>query len=95
MYWYWQNKKILNLPEPNQLTIITSLDPCPICAASIILSGFNVGTVSMDPYGGVNFKRDGFNSFSFAPKIQQELIQRFGYYQIEGDESRKRYEYGA
>jgi hypothetical protein len=49
----------------------------------------------MDPYGGVNFKRDGFNSFSFAPKIQQELIQRFGYYQIEGDESRKRYEYGA
>jgi cytosine deaminase len=53
--WYWKNKEELRLPDPQDLTIITTLDPCLMCAAGIIKSGFNVGIITIDEYGGVNY----------------------------------------
>jgi tRNA(Arg) A34 adenosine deaminase TadA len=82
IYWYWENKVALNLPEPEKLTIVTTLDPCIMCASSIILSGFNVGTISLDDFGGVNWRKNCFSDFNFAPKIQHELRNKFGYYRI-------------
>jgi tRNA(Arg) A34 adenosine deaminase TadA len=67
IYWYWANRTRLSLPEPHQLTIITTLDPCIMCSASIMLSGFNVGTITLDDYGGANYNRNGFEDYCFAP----------------------------
>lgn len=88
IYWYWANKQELALPDPTQLTIITTLDPCIMCTASALLSGFNVATISFDHYGGANFNRNAFQDFNFAPQIKKTLLQRFGYYAVEGNAER-------
>ena len=83
--WYWANKDRLNLPEPQNLTIISSLDPCIMCTSCIIASGFNVGVVALDRGGGVNINAasqnrfDGFKSF---PKIYKPLVETFGYFKV-------------
>ena len=70
MKWYWQNKKILNLPEPNEVTIIMTLDPCLMCTSGIVMSGFNVGTITLDDYGGANWRNNNFEDFGFAPEFR-------------------------
>ena len=82
MYWYFANKAHLNLPEPKHLTIMSTLDPCIMCTSGIVLSGFNIGTVSLDDRAGVNYGSNRFEDFNFAPKIRKELLERFGYYRV-------------
>lgn len=53
--WYWENKDDLGLPDPKDITIVTSLDPCIMCTGNILLSGFNVGSAQLDIAGGVNY----------------------------------------
>ena len=95
MKWYWKNKIPLDLPEPSQLTIITTLDPCLMCASNIVMSGFNVGTISYDDLGGVNFGNNTFQSYSFAPQFREKLIEKFGYYMVDGEPQRTKYVFGA
>lgn len=95
MKWYWKNKVPLNLPQPSQLTIITTLDPCLMCASNIVMSGFNVGTISYDDLGGVNFDNNIFGNFSFAPQFREKMIKKFGYYVVEGEPKRMNYIFDA
>ena len=95
MKWYWKNKVPLNLPQPGQLTIITTLDPCLMCASNIVMSGFNVGTISYDDLGGVNFDNNTFGNFSFAPQFREKMIKKFGYYMVEGEPKRMNYIFDA
>lgn len=84
--WYWENKLKLNLPPPEQLTIVSTLDPCLMCASCIVISGFNVGTISLDRHAGVNFKQNAFLDYSFSIFFMSALLNRFGYYKIRGVE---------
>jgi hypothetical protein len=53
-----------------------------MCASSIILSGFNVGTISQDDFGGTNYNQNRFKDYEFAPDFQRKLIDSFGYYKV-------------
>ena len=53
--WYYQNAVRLNLPAPDQLTEVTTLDPCAMCAGSLLTAGFNVAVSAIDDYAGINY----------------------------------------
>jgi cytosine deaminase len=77
--WYYDNKSKLNLPDPVEMTLVTSLDPCLMCTGSLLLSGFNVGIIAIDEYAGVNY--DSKFDFHILPKSLKSLAQKkFGYY---------------
>ena len=83
VYWYYENKQMLNLPEPGGLTIVTSLDPCAMCAGTLMTSGFNVAVVAYDDFAGVNWDMQA--DFPGYPSgIQSKLQKSFGYYAVEG-----------
>jgi tRNA(Arg) A34 adenosine deaminase TadA len=86
VYWYYENKAALNLPEPSALTIVTSLDPCAMCAGTLMTSGFNVAVVAYDDFAGVNW--DMRADFPGYPSVIQNKLQKyFGYYSVQGGRS--------
>lgn len=82
VYWYYENKAALNLPEPGALTVVTSLDPCAMCAGSLMTAGFNVAVVAYDDYAGVNYNMQ-VNFPGYPTAIRSKLLQTFGYYSVE------------
>lgn len=86
VYWYYENKKVLNLPEPSALTVVTSLDPCAMCAGTLMTSGFNVAVVAYDNFAGVNWDmRATFPGYPIT--IQNKLQKYFGYYSVQSGRS--------
>ncbi|MFZ4056337.1 MAG: nucleoside deaminase [Polynucleobacter sp.] len=86
VYWYYENKVALNLPEPGALTIVTSLDPCAMCAGTLMTAGFNVAVVAYDDFAGVNW--DMRADFPGYPSVIQNKLQKyFGYYSVQGGRS--------
>ncbi|NET28095.1 nucleoside deaminase [Okeania sp. SIO1I7] len=82
VYWYYENKTKFNLPEPEELTIITTLDPCVMCTGALLTAGFNVGVIAIDDYAGINWDED-FN-FQTLPESLRDLAKsKFGYYASE------------
>lgn len=83
VYWYYEKRNRLNLPAPRELTIVTSLDPCAMCAGTILTAGFNVGVIAPDDYAGINC----YNDFSFKTlpvSLRKNAKLQFGYYSCEG-----------
>lgn len=79
--WYYENVGALNLPTPNQLTVVTTLDPCAMCAGSLLTAGFNVAVSAIDTYAGINYN-SLFNFPSLPPKIRQQAQNTWAYYAI-------------
>lgn len=85
VYWYYENKAKLNLPEPDQLTIITTLDPCVMCTGALLTAGFNVGVIAIDDYAGINW--DQKFEFNTLPQSPRNLAKsKFGYYASENED---------
>lgn len=85
VYWYYQNKTKLNLPEPDQLTVITTLDPCVMCTGALLTAGFNVGVMAIDDYAGINW--DTKFDFKTLPESLRYLAKsKFGYYASENED---------
>ena len=83
VYWYFANKATLNLPEPGQLTVVTSLDPCAMCTGTLLTAGINAAVVAMDTFSGINFNSSG--TFEDLPVGPRELaLSTFGYYAVDG-----------
>ena len=82
--WYLDNRKQLGLPDPGDLTIITSLDPCAMCTGSIITAGFNAAVVAYDPTGGMNVSQDG-RYRSLTPGLRGRALDSFGFYAVQGE----------
>jgi tRNA(Arg) A34 adenosine deaminase TadA len=54
--WYFAERaKGRKLPQPQDVTLVTSLDPCAMCAGAILAAGFNVVVAANDPNAGVNY----------------------------------------
>lgn len=66
-----------------------------MCTGSVLLSGFNIGTISLDQPGGVDYGHNAFEDYGFAPKLKERLLERFGYFAVEGDAQRGKYLFGA
>jgi len=53
--WYYANKSAKKLPEPSDILIITTLDPCCMCTGSILSAGFKVIVAALDDQAGINW----------------------------------------
>lgn len=82
--WYFEQKaQGSELPKPEDCTIVSSLDPCMMCAGSILTGGFNVVSTTLDTRAGVNYTTDG--SYPTVPKeLQEQAKEHFAYVGIEG-----------
>lgn len=79
--WYYANAASQNLPQPQDLTVVTSLDPCAQCAGSLMTAGFRAGVIAYDDKAGVNYSLNA--SFVGLPERFRPLAeQTFGYYAI-------------
>lgn len=73
----------LRLPPPAGLTIVSSLEPCAMCAGAILTAGFKVGVVALDPVAGIG--ASGSSSFEGLPDlIRRRAEGSFGYYEVPG-----------
>jgi tRNA(Arg) A34 adenosine deaminase TadA len=80
--WYFKNCKRLHLPDPNQLTVITTLDPCAMCAGALLTAGFNVGVSAIDTYAGINYNKS-FDFPSVPSKWRSVAQSSWAYYGVE------------
>ena len=79
--WYFKNRKRLNLPDPSKLTVITTLDPCAMCAGALLTAGFNVGVSGSDDYAGINYNAS-FDFPSVPEKWKKVAQSSFAYYGV-------------
>ena len=64
--WYFaERSRGAQLPPPEELTLVTSLDPCAMCAGAILAAGFNVVVAAEDPRAGIGHAADA--SFAALP----------------------------
>lgn len=83
MSWYLARREELGLPDPSDLTVVTSLDPCLMCATSLLAAGVNVGVIAIDDYSGVNYDSSG--TFADLPEpLRAQALATVGYYAVEG-----------
>lgn len=83
--WYFaQAAKGTILPPPQELTIVTSLDPCCMCTGAILAAGFNVVVAAPDGNAGINY--DNRASFTALPSpLRAQAARSFCYPAVRGD----------
>lgn len=79
--WYQANRRSLGLPDPKDLTVVTSLDPCAMCTGSILTAGFNAAVVAYDPTGGMNVTQDG-RYRSLTAKLRRQAFDTIGFFGV-------------
>lgn len=79
-HYYPKNKK--NPTSERMMTIVTSLEPCLMCAGSILTGGFNVISVSRDELAGVGCKGQEFSTL--PEDMRQKAKETFSAFGIAG-----------
>lgn len=78
--WYYENKESLDLPEPENIVLVTSLDPCLMCTGSILQAGFsNVVVSAIDTYAGINFDKTASFPTLSGTSMQADAQNSFSY----------------
>jgi tRNA(Arg) A34 adenosine deaminase TadA len=73
----------VSLPEPKDISVVTSLDPCCMCTGAILTAGFRAVTVAEDRTSGINFdESDTFNTLPGA--LRPQALKTFSYPAIVG-----------
>ncbi|MDC8757154.1 nucleoside deaminase [Janthinobacterium fluminis] len=82
--WYFAERaRGAALPPPEDITIVTSLDPCCMCAGAILEAGFNVVVAAGDAKAGVNY--DGNAGFAALPEtLRARAAASFCYPAVRG-----------
>ena len=82
--WYYAERaKGRELPAPQDITIVTSLDPCCMCSGAILAAGFNVVVAAPDHASGINY--DNRASFAALPEaLRAQAGDSFSYPAILG-----------
>ncbi|MBV7536386.1 nucleoside deaminase [Duganella sp. sic0402] len=82
--WYYAERaKGRALPPPQDITIVTSLDPCCMCSGAILAGGFNVVVAAPDQESGINY--DHSASFGALPTLlRAQAADSFSYPAILG-----------
>jgi cytosine deaminase len=93
--WYFAERaKGRALPPSHEVTIVTSLDPCCMCAGAILAAGFNVVVAANDRNAGVNHEGDA--TFSALPAgLRPQARASFAYPAVLGSSSYARPPRGA
>ena len=79
--WYYENAAALKLPPAQQLTIVTTLDPCAMCAGSLLTAGFNVAVSAIDTYAGINYN-SAFDFPTLPLHIREQAQKSWAYYAV-------------
>lgn len=81
--WYNQNKA--SLPPPEELILVTSLDPCVMCTGSILETGIgSVVVAANDTFAGINYDETAmFPSLANTP-MQAQAQASFAYPEVSG-----------
>jgi cytosine deaminase len=85
--WYFAERaKGRALPPSHEVTIVTSLDPCCMCAGAILAAGFNVVVAANDGKAGIN--HDGSGAFPALPEpLRAQARATFSYPAVLGASS--------
>jgi len=77
--WYFAERaKGRVMPAPEDITIVTTLDPCCMCTGAILAAGFNVVAAAPDRKAGINHDHNA--AFSSLPDALRPLAEsRFSY----------------
>jgi len=77
--WYFAERAAgIELPAPEDVTIVTSLDPCAMCAGALLAAGFNVIVAAIDQKAGIN--HDCSFTFTSLPEgLRARAAARFFY----------------
>ena len=77
--WYFAERELgRELPPPEEITLVTSLDPCAMCTGAILAAGFNVVVAASDPKAGINY--DARFAFTSLPDgLREQAAARFFY----------------
>ena len=93
--WYFvERAKGRALPQPCDITLVTSLDPCAMCAGAILAAGFNVVVAADDPKAGINHDRGGAFP-SLPPGLRAQAVAGFFYPAVLGSSGYARESTGA
>jgi tRNA(Arg) A34 adenosine deaminase TadA len=68
--------------QPGELTIVTSLDPCAMCAGAILRSGMRVIAVAEDHEAGVH---ECLRPVHMPAELRRRAEQRMAFFAISGD----------
>ena len=93
--WYFAERaKGRALPPRHEVTIVTSVDPCCMCAGAILAAGFNVVAAAADTAAGVN--HDGGATFAALPaRLRAAAGHSFTYPAVRGESMYAREATGA
>ena len=82
--WYYAERaKGRDLPPPQDITIVTSLDPCCMCSGAILAGGFNVVVAAPDREAGID--HDVSAGFGALPEaLRARAASTFSYPAILG-----------
>ncbi|TWI63462.1 cytosine deaminase [Pseudoduganella lurida] len=86
------------LPAPADVTIVTSLDPCCMCAGAILAAGFHVVVAANDRTAGIHYNHaeEGGDSFTALPEtLRAQARATFAYPAVLGSSSYARPASGA
>ncbi|MBV5324847.1 MAG: hypothetical protein J0626_06040, partial [Rhodospirillaceae bacterium] len=93
--WYYAElARGVDLPAPQDITIVTSLDPCCMCAGAILAAGFNVLVAAPDHSAGVNYDSSAHFEALPAP-LRATAAASFSYPAVLGASSYRRTASGA
>ena len=85
--WYFAERAAGRaLPAPEDITIVTSLDPCAMCSGAILAAGFNVVVAARDPNAGINYDAS-FNFAALPEGLREQARARFFYPAVKGASS--------
>ncbi|QGZ41379.1 cytosine deaminase [Pseudoduganella flava] len=82
------------LPPPHEITVVTSLDPCCMCAGALLAAGFNVVVAANDRKAGINHDLTGTFPSLPAP-LREQAREAFAYPAVLGASSYARAASGA
>ena len=93
--WYFAERaKGRDLPPPDEVTIVTSLDPCCMCTGAILSAGFNVVVAAPDGKAGINYNGSAFFP-SLPAALQPQAEASFAYPAVLGTSQYARRHAGA
>ena len=85
--WYFENRNRLKLPKAEELTIVTTLDPCVMCAGALLTAGFNVAVSARDTDAGINYN-EAFDFPSLPVNWRKKAQSTFAYYAVDAPVNR-------
>jgi tRNA(Arg) A34 adenosine deaminase TadA len=93
--WYFAERaRGATLPPPEEITVVTSLDPCAMCTGAILAAGFHVVVAAIDPKAGINHD-ERFDFSSLPAGLREGAAARFFYPAVLGSSEFARDSAGA